>query len=96
MSGRPGSRVITLRAGTVDSETLAITVRDSGPGIPPDDMARLFDPFFTTKDGGMGMGLAICRRTLEAHGGRLSVVSTPGSGATFHLTLPYSQEHASP
>ncbi|WLA65921.1 sensor histidine kinase [Bradyrhizobium diazoefficiens] len=93
MSGRPGSRVITLRAGTVDSETLAITVRDSGPGIPPDDMARLFDPFFTTKD---GMGLAICRTTLEAHGGRLSVVSTPGSGATFHLTLPYSQEHASP
>ena len=96
MSGRPGSRVITLRAGTVDSETLAITVQDSGPGIPPDDMARLFDPFFTTKDGGMGMGLAICRTTVEAHGGRLSVVSTPGSGATFHLTLPYSQEHASP
>ncbi|MBP1097721.1 PAS domain-containing sensor histidine kinase [Bradyrhizobium diazoefficiens] len=96
MSGRPGSRVITLRAGTVDSETLAITVQDSGPGIPPDDMARLFDPFFTTKDDGMGMGLAICRTTVEAHGGRLSVVSTPGSGATFHLTLPYSQEHASP
>lgn len=96
MSGQPGSRTITLRAGTVDRETLWITVQDSGPGIHPDDLPRLFDPFFTTKGGGMGMGLAICRTTVEAHGGRLSVASTPGSGATFHLTLPYSQEHASP
>ncbi|WP_246820725.1 PAS domain-containing sensor histidine kinase [Bradyrhizobium iriomotense] len=96
MSGRPGPRTITLRAGIVGSETLAITVQDSGPGIHPNDLPRLFDPFFTTKDGGMGMGLAICRTTVEAHGGRLSVASTPGSGATFHLTLPYSQEHASP
>lgn len=96
MSDRPGSRTITLRAGTTDGETLAITVQDSGPGILPDDLPRLFDPFFTTKDGGMGMGLAICRTTVEAHGGRLSVASTPGSGATFHLTLPFSQVHAQP
>jgi signal transduction histidine kinase len=85
-----------LRTGTVDGETLEITVQDSGPGIQPDDLPRLFDPFFTTKGGGMGMGLAICRTTVEAHGGRLSVASIPGSGATFHLTLPYSQEHALP
>ena len=96
MSGRPGSRTVTLRAGTVDGENLAITVEDSGPGIQPDDLPRLFDPFFTTKGGGMGMGLAICRTTVEAHGGRLSVESSPGSGATFHLTLPFSQEHALP
>ncbi|MGY3036983.1 PAS domain S-box-containing protein [Bradyrhizobium sp. USDA 4354] len=96
MSGQPGSRTITLRAGSADSETLGITVQDSGPGIQPDDLPRLFDPFFTTKDGGMGMGLAICRTTVEAHGGRLSVASTPGSGTTFHLTLPLSQEHALP
>jgi len=96
MSGRPGSRTIMLRAGNVNGEMLAITVQDSGPGIQPDDLPRLFDPFFTTKDSGMGMGLAICRTTVEAHGGRLSVASTPGSGATFHLTLPYSQEHALP
>ncbi|MDI3559189.1 PAS domain-containing sensor histidine kinase [Bradyrhizobium sp. Arg816] len=96
MSGRPGPRTVTLRAGTADGENLAITVEDSGPGIQPDDLPRLFDPFFTTKGGGMGMGLAICRTTVEAHGGRLSVESSPGSGATFHLTLPFSQEHALP
>ncbi|WP_249139183.1 PAS domain-containing sensor histidine kinase [Bradyrhizobium japonicum] len=96
MSGQPGPRTIKLRAGSEDGETLGITVRDSGPGIQPDDLPRLFDPFFTTKDGGMGIGLAICRTTVEAHGGRLSVASTPGSGTTFRLTLPLSQEHALP
>jgi PAS domain S-box-containing protein len=96
MSGQPGSRTVTLRAGSEDSETLSIMVQDSGPGIQPEDLPRLFDPFFTTKNGGMGMGLAICRTTVEAHGGRLSVASTPGSGTTFHLTLPFSQEHALP
>ncbi|MBW7971153.1 PAS domain S-box protein [Bradyrhizobium sp. BR 10289] len=96
MSGQSGSRTIALRAGAVDGETLAITVQDSGPGIRPDDLPRLFDPFFTTKQGGMGMGLAICRTTVEAHGGQLAIESTPGAGATFRLTLPYSQEHPGP
>nr|QDP21928.1 PAS domain S-box protein [Bradyrhizobium cosmicum] len=96
MSDQRGSRTITLRAGAVDGERLAITVQDSGPGIRPDDMPRLFDPFFTTKRDGMGMGLAICRTTVEAHGGQLSVESTPGAGATFRLTLPHSPEYARP
>ena len=96
MSGQSGSRIVTLRAGTVDGENLAITVQDSGPGIRPDDLPRLFDPFFTTKHGGMGMGLAICRTTVEAHGGQLSAESIPGSGATFRLILPFSQQHTSP
>jgi signal transduction histidine kinase len=93
MSGQPGSRTVKLRASAVDRERLAITVQDSGPGVRPEDMPRLFDPFFTTKPGGMGMGLAICRTTVEAHGGQLSVQSTPGAGTTFRLTLPYAQEH---
>jgi PAS domain S-box-containing protein len=96
MSGQPGSRTVKLRAGAVDGQSLAITVQDNGPGIRPEDMPRLFNPFFTTKRGGMGMGLAICRTTVEAHGGQLSVQSTPGAGATFRLTLPYSQEHTRP
>ena len=96
MSSQSGSRLVTLRTGTVDGESLAITVQDSGPGISPNDLPRLFDPFFTTKHGGMGMGLAICRTTAEAHGGQLSAESIPGSGATFRLTLPFSKHHASP
>ncbi|PPQ21284.1 PAS domain-containing sensor histidine kinase [Bradyrhizobium sp. AC87j1] len=96
MSGQSGSRVVTLRASIAQAENLAVTVQDSGPGIRPDDLPRLFDPFFTTKNGGMGMGLAISRTTVEAHGGQLSAESIPGSGATFRLTLPFSQQHALP
>ena len=96
MSGQSGSRTVMLRTGNADGENLVITVQDSGPGIGPDDLRRLFDPFFTTKHGGMGMGLAICRTTVEAHGGQLSAESIPGAGATFRLTLPFSQQHASP
>lgn len=94
MLDQPGSRTVKMRASA--GEHLAITVQDSGPGIRPDDMPRLFDPFFTTKPGGMGMGLAICRTTVEGHGGQLSVQSTPGAGATFRLTLPYAEEHPGP
>ncbi|WP_245328879.1 sensor histidine kinase [Bradyrhizobium centrolobii] len=96
MSDQSSPRIVTLRAGAVESRSLAITVQDTGPGIAPRDLPRLFDAFFTTKHGGMGMGLAICRTTVEAHGGQLSVESAPGSGATFRLTLPYSQEHTTP
>jgi PAS domain S-box-containing protein len=92
MSKQNGPRIVTLRTDLVESEHLAVTVQDTGPGIAPDDLPRLFAPFFTTKPGGMGMGLAICRTTVEAHGGQLSAESTPGSGATFRLTLPVTQE----
>jgi PAS domain S-box-containing protein len=93
MAGQSGPRVVTLRAGIAENGTLAITVQDTGPGISHDHLPRLFEPFFTTKDGGMGMGLAICRTTVEAHGGKLSVENMPGSGALFRLTIPVIQEH---
>ncbi len=91
MSGQSGPRIITLRAGATADGDLSVTVRDTGPGIAPDDLPRLFAPFFTTKPGGMGMGLAICRTTVEAHGGNLSAESAPGSGTTFRLTLPHPE-----
>jgi PAS domain S-box-containing protein len=95
MSAQGGPRTVTVSAGHSGNGSLAVTVKDTGPGIAPQDLPRLFEPFFTTKHGGMGMGLAICRTTVEAHGGQLSVVSSPGSGATFRLTLPVFREHSS-
>jgi two-component system, LuxR family, sensor kinase FixL len=62
------------------------TIRDHGAGIASDDLERIFQPFVTTKVQGLGMGLAICRSIIEAHGGRLWAENTPGGGATFNFT----------
>jgi signal transduction histidine kinase len=67
---------------------VAFTVSDSGPGIAPEDLARVFEPYFTTKEGGTGLGLAIAQRIAEEHGGRLEAASPRGGGAAFTLTLP--------
>lgn len=67
---------------------VAIEIKDSGPGIGPDDLERIFNPFFTTKPQGTGLGLAIVRKVVDAHEGRIDVVSAPGRGATFKVTLP--------
>lgn len=68
----------------------AITIHDSGPGIPPDKLKRIFDPFFTTKKvgEGTGLGLAICFSILQKLGGRIDVESHPDQGTTFTITLP--------
>jgi signal transduction histidine kinase len=57
-------------------------------GIPKETLERLFTPLFTTKAKGMGFGLAICKRIIEAHGGKISVESTVGKGTTFTFTIP--------
>ncbi len=70
--------------------TVRIDVADNGPGIPPENVARLFEPFFTTKPVGQGtgLGLPICRGIIEAHGGRMTVNPGPGVGATLSFELP--------
>jgi signal transduction histidine kinase len=65
-----------------------IWVTDSGEGIPADVRKRLFEPFFTTKARGVGLGLAVCSRVVEAHHGEITVDSTVGEGSTFRVTLP--------
>lgn len=72
-----------------------IEVRDTGVGIPPDDLAQIFEPFFTTKEvgHGTGLGLAVCYGILTEHGGTLDVQSTVGAGTTFTITLPAINQH---
>jgi PAS domain S-box-containing protein len=85
----PRSITVGVRTGA-DRGMAQVTVRDSGPGVESAIAHRIFEPFFTTKPKGLGMGLAISRAMIEAQGGQLWVESTPGSGATFHLTLPFA------
>ena len=83
------SRNIVIRTAALDPASVHCSVEDSGPGIEPQHIARLFESFFTTKDGGMGMGLRICRSVIEAHGGRTAADNeSPLGGARFYFTLP--------
>jgi PAS domain S-box-containing protein len=71
---------------------LVVSVSDTGIGLPTDDTERIFDAFHTTKPQGTGMGLAITRSIMEAHGGRVWATRNPGLGAAFHFTLPIEAE----
>ncbi|HEY3847189.1 MAG TPA: PAS domain S-box protein [Acetobacteraceae bacterium] len=84
-----GSRVRELTLGTTRWDSMvAVSVADTGSGIPPSIEAQLFQPFVTTKSEGMGIGLSVCRAIVEAHGGRLWVEPNPGGGSVFRFTLP--------
>jgi hypothetical protein len=81
-----GERALEIRSCRDGSHSVRIEVCDTGTGFT--DAERAFEPFFTTKQQGMGMGLAICRSIVEAHGGRLWAVGNSGHGATVAFTLP--------
>jgi len=80
-------------ATRADGDVAEVTIRDDGPGIAPEVREHIFDPFFTTKDvgRGTGLGLAISHQVVTAHGGRIDVESTPGSGATVRIVIPIAQ-----
>jgi PAS domain S-box-containing protein len=88
-AGRRKVELITERNG---NESMRVVVRDYGPGIPGEARKRLFDEFFTTKEEGLGMGLAIARSIVEAHGGKIDAEDANGGGARFSLTLPAAKE----
>lgn len=94
-TGRPGT--VTLRARRF-LDGVAIDVIDDGPGIEPEVASRIFDPFFTTKaeQPGTGLGLPICQGIVREHGGRITVESVAGSGATFTVVLPQGQPQPDP
>jgi C4-dicarboxylate-specific signal transduction histidine kinase len=83
------SRVVTIVTAK-ERDAALISVQDSGAGISADSLPRVFEPFFTTKGEGMGLGLSICERLVEAHGGQISVANRPSGGAAFTVRLPLS------
>ena len=85
-----GPREITIVSG-MDGHAVFVEVQDTGPGLDPANLDRLFQSFYTTKPDGMGMGLAISRSMVEAHGGRLSAAPNRPHGAVFRFTLPVEE-----
>jgi two-component system, NtrC family, sensor histidine kinase HydH len=73
-----------------EDDGLVFQVRDHGPGIPPEERARIFEPFYTTRTNGTGLGLSVARRVVELHGGTLTAENAPEGGALFRIVLPAS------
>ena len=79
-----------------DGEYVRIAIRDQGYGIQPEDIQKVFDPYFSTKDHGSGLGLTTSYSIINKHGGHIVVDSTPGSGSTFYIYLPVSENSTQP
>jgi two-component system sensor kinase FixL len=87
--GETGSVVVSAQR---DGAMLRMSVVDNGPGIAPAQQEAVFEPFVSSKATGMGLGLAICRTIVEAHGGRLWCEAAPGGGSAFYFTLPTAED----
>ena len=81
-------RQVAVTTAMPGSELIEVAIGDAGEGLSPTMANKIFDPFFTTKEDGLGLGLAISRRIVEAHGGRLWATPNSDRGTTFHFTLP--------
>jgi signal transduction histidine kinase len=88
VASEPSRRRLIITAAPDGNDMVQVAIADCGSGIPADRIDRLFEPFFTTKEQGLGLGLAICRSIVAAHGGRLWAANNVEGGATFWLTLP--------
>ena len=86
------SHELSIKTSLKDKDTIMVEVKDSGCGIPPENMKKLFAHFFTSKPDGLGMGLSISRSIVEAHGGHLEARNNPDRGATFYFTLPIERK----
>jgi two-component system sensor kinase FixL len=83
-----GEREILICTSRKNTDTIIVKVKDSGCGIPAQNIPKLFTRFFTSKPDGLGMGLSISRSIVESHGGRMDVKNDPGHGAAFYFTIP--------
>ena len=98
----PGGGILKMSA-RADADRIEIVVSDTGTGIAPEHLQCVFRPFFTTKNGkgrpagsGSGVGLAFCRRIVDAHGGEITAASESGKGSTFTIRLPGRPPHDRP
>jgi len=87
LQAMPEGGTLTLEA-KASGNNFRISVTDTGPGIPPENLSRIFEPYFTTKAKGSGLGLAITRRIVEAHGGTITVTNEARGGCRFLISLP--------
>lgn len=92
LQATPEGGHVEVRAAAGEGLPLELQVADDGPGIPVEKREEIFRPFFTTKQKGTGLGLALVKKAVEAHHGRISVTETPGGGATFVLSLPVPEQ----
>lgn len=97
-----GGRLLIKIAHDTSANTVDLVIRDTGKGIPADQLPRIFDPYFTTKSGpdasgkgGTGLGLATCREIIESHNGRIRVESSVGKGTAFTIKLPVAVKKTS-
>jgi C4-dicarboxylate-specific signal transduction histidine kinase len=84
-------RTLVIRSQMHDSSTVRVELQDSGAGFEEDNTESLFEPFFTTKSAGMGMGLPINKKIIEAFGGRISLENMSGGGVVASFTLPIAK-----
>ncbi len=87
----PSGGTLRIRA-EIGARELMLSFTDSGIGVEPDRLEKIFEPYVTSKLGGLGLGLALTRKIIEEHGGRVQFSSTPGVGSTFTLALPLAEE----
>ena len=92
---KDGARELLVSSNEDEDENVVVAVTDSGEGLDPAKFESVFEAFFTTKPEGMGMGLAISRTIIEAHGGRLWATANSPCGAVFQFTLPTNAERTS-
>jgi two-component system, LuxR family, sensor kinase FixL len=86
--GSYGEHKLSVTASAYEGSFVEIAVADTGHGLPPDNLEQVFTRFVTSKPTGLGMGLSICRRIIEAHGGRIWIENNTRFGATARFVLP--------
>jgi signal transduction histidine kinase len=86
----PERRELVIQSRRANDKEAEVCVTDSGRGIPPEMLPRIFDPFVTSKATGMGLGLAISRTIIEAHGGQIRAENRPAGGAVICFKLPFA------